>query len=327
MIKDTQTRCSREKSTHPRTGLGAFIAEISARKVQRAGRFLGTLAFHLDIPHRRIVRRNLAFIYPHWDPARIKKFTKQIFQNIGITFAEICQMMVLSKKDILGRMRVTGIEHLSSALKAESGAILISAHLGNWEMIPLTGPFYLDRPFVAVARKLPFDLLNRFILKLRSRFSTGVIDKEGAFPEMRKVLRRGDILGIMIDQGVKRSEGLDVNFLGRKARATPAAALLALRCKSPAVPIFCVREPDGGLHVMVSPPLDLKRTGNLREDLKNNTQVMTDAVEKAVSNYPQQWFWVHKRWKAHYPEMFPEYQRRRKRRRARKYNKKNHERT
>jgi KDO2-lipid IV(A) lauroyltransferase len=321
MIKNTQTRCSAEKSTDFRTVLGTFIAGISARKVQRVGRFLGTLAFHLDIPHRRIVRRNLAFIYPHLNPARIKEFAKHVFQNIGITFAEICQMMVLSKKDILNRMRVTGIENLSNALKAESGAILISAHLGNWEMIPLAGPFYLDKPFVAVARKLPFDLLNRFIIKLRSRFSTGVIDKEGAFPEMRKVLRRGDILGIMIDQGVKRSEGLDVDFFGRKARATPAAALLALRCKSPVVPIFCVRESDGCWHVMIDPPLELKRTGNLREDLKNNTQIMTDAVEKAVSTHPDQWFWVHKRWKAHYPDMFPEYQRRRKRHRARKYNK------
>ena len=131
------------------------------------------------------------------------------------------------------------------------------------------------------------------------------------------MLRRGGILGLLVDQS-RRSEGVEVTFFGHKVTATPAAAFLAIRCKCPVLPIFCVRKTNGQLIMEVNSPLEMKRTGDLRSDLQANTQVITDAVEKAVRKYPDQWFWVHKRWKKFYPELYPEYQARRKRRRAKK---------
>ncbi|UCH23417.1 MAG: lysophospholipid acyltransferase family protein [Deltaproteobacteria bacterium] len=324
-LKDEKLLSRSKEPEDSRGALEAFIAGISVQKIQRLGKLFGTLVFHLDFAHRRIVRRNLKFIHSDWPRGRIREFSKRIFQNLGITFAEICQMMFLSKNDILSRVTISGIENLSDALKAGKGAIMISAHLGNWEMAALVAPFYLDTPVAAVARKLRFEPINKFIVRLRSRFGFKVIDKEGALPEMRQVLRRGEILGILIDQGTRRSEGIDVTFFGRKVRATPSAALLALRCRSPVIPVFCVREPGGGLSAIIESPLKLERTGDLRTDLTINTQNMTDAIEKAVWNYPDQWFWVHKRWKHHYPDMFPEYQKRRKRRRARKNRKRGRE--
>jgi KDO2-lipid IV(A) lauroyltransferase len=317
-MRDKQIHLRSKGPPHSRGALATFIAGISAPKIQRVGKILGALAFHLDVPHRRIVRRNLQFIHPEWLPEKINVLSKRVFQNIGITITEILQMTCLSKEEILGKARIYGVKNMIDALKGGRGAIVVSAHLGNWEMAALFAPLYLDTPITAVARKLRFEFINNLIVNLRSRFGCKVIDKEEALPQMRKALRQGEILGIMIDQGTRSSESVGITFFGHRVRATPAASLLALRCKSPVVPAFCVRDADGGLNLIIEPPLKLTRTRDLRADLKTNTQIMTDVVERAVSKYPEQWFWVHKRWKKYYPQLYPEYIARRKRRRIRK---------
>ena len=303
---------------HSRGALAAYIAGISAPKIRRVGKFLGTLAFYLDAPHRRIVRRNLTFIYSDWPPKKIRRLSKRVFQNLGITITGILQMTCLSKEEILDKARIHGINNMIDALKGGRGVILISAHLGIWEMVPLLVPLQLDTPLNAVARKLPFDFINNLIVNLRTRFGCQVIDKEEALPQMQKALRRGEILGIMIDQGARSRESVGITFFGRKVRATSSASLLALRCKSPVVPAFCVRDADGELDLFIDPPLKLVRTRDLRADLKTNTQIMTDVVQRAVSKYPEQWFWVHKRWKKYYPQLYPEYMAKRKRRQDKK---------
>ena len=135
---------------------------------------------------------------------------------------------------------------------------------------------------------------------------------------MMRVLRRGEILGIMIDQGTKSSLGVKVTFFNKFVTATPAAALLAMRCNSPVLPVFCTRDDRGTLTITVEPPLSLERSDDLRADLKTNTQIMTNAIEKAVRKHPEQWFWVHKRWRKYYPNLYPENMDRRRRRRAKK---------
>ncbi len=296
----------------------AFIAKIPHQRIAEIGKVLGIIMYFFDVPHRRIARRNLKFIHPEWSWDRIHKMNRRIFQNIGITAMEICQMTCFSKADILSKATIKNEKNFHNALAKHKGAIIISAHLGNWEMSCLFACCYLQIPLTVVAKRLRFKIINRWIVGLRTRFGVSLLYKEGALAEMRQTLRRGEILGILIDQGTKRSESVEVTFFGRKVRATPSAALLALRCQSPVIPAFCVREPDGRLTAIIEPPLKLKRTKNLRADLITNTQIMTDAIEKAIRTYPDQWFWVHKRWKHHYPDLLPEYQKRRKRRRARK---------
>lgn len=295
-----------------------FIAKIPARRITGTGKILGTIIYMLDVPHRRIVRRNLKFIHPDWPPEKIRELSRRVFQNLGITTAEILQMACLSREDILGKAVIKNAEHLHNAIKKQKGVIIISAHLGNWEMACLFARCYLQTPMAVVAKRLRPRIINRWIVGLRTRFGVTHLYKEGALSEMTRVLRQGHLLGILIDQGTKSSESVVVSYFGRTVAATPAAAMLAMRCKSPVLPIFCVREPNSRFTIIVEAPLQLNRTRNLREDLTTNTQIMTDAIEKAVRAYPEQWFWVHKRWKRHYPQIYPEYTARRERRQARK---------
>ena len=195
---------------------------------------------------------------------------------------------------------------------------MISAHIGNWEMAVLRFSIQSEKPLVAVARKLEPEILDRWILRLRTSFGTIILDKKGALSKMARMLRQGNALGLLIDQGTKRSEGVEVSFFGHTVTATPAAALLARRYGCPVLTSFCIREKDSRLTMVVEPPLSLVKTDDSRADLQANTQIMTDAIEKAVRAYPDQWFWFHKRWKRHYPHLYPEDLARRQRKRDRK---------
>jgi KDO2-lipid IV(A) lauroyltransferase len=185
-------------------------------------------------------------------------------------------------------------------------------------MAPLLISCYLQKPLVLVARQIQSKTLDHWIHRLRGRFGNIVIDKKQALPKMARTLRNEKALGLLIDQGTRLSEGVEVSFFDRTVTATPAAALLARRYDSPVLPTFCIREADAGLTLVVEPPLTLKRTEDLRADLKANTQIMTSAIEKAVRAYPEQWFWFHKRWKRHYPYLYPEDLARRQRRKEKK---------
>jgi KDO2-lipid IV(A) lauroyltransferase len=281
------------------------------------GRFIGTMVYLSDVPHRRIVRRNLQFAFPDWSRKRLQRTAKHVFQNLGTTFVEICRLSSFSREDVLASVQVAGAERWRQALESRRGLIIVSAHLGNWEIGMQYAACFMQKPALGVAKKIRFQPLNQWVHNLRTRFGNTIIYKKGALPEMRQTLRRGGVVAFLVDQS-RRSEGVDVNFFGHRVTATPAAAFLSIRCKAPVLPIFCIRETNGQLTIHVDAPLEIEWTGDLRSDVQTNTQLITDTVERMVRKYPEQWFWIHKRWKKYYPHLYPEYQLRRQRRKARK---------
>lgn len=270
------------------------------------------LLYVVDVPHRRIVHRNLHFTHPDWPADYVRKMSKRIFQNLGIWIIEVFQMAFFSCDDFLARISLIGEEHLYRALEENKGLIIISAHLGNWEVGLQYLACLLNVPITGVAKKMRFKPLNRWATRLRTRLGIRIIEKKGALSEMRHTLRRGEIMALLIDQS-KSSEGIKVKFFDKFVRTTPSAAMLAFRCKSPVLPMFCTRAGDGQLTIFVEPPLVIQRTQDLRSDLIQNTQMMTGVVETAVRKFPDQWLWLHKRWKKHYPLLYPEYYNRRRR--------------
>ena len=289
------------------------------RQIKRAlalGKIIGTLVYLIDAPHRRTVKRNLQFAFPDWSREKNRQTSKRVFQNLGTTLVEICQLAAYSKSDVIARVRVVDSERWRRALESNQGLILVSAHLGNWEVGMQYAACFMQKPALGVAKKIRFRPLNQWVHKLRTRFGINIIYKKGALPDMRQTLRRGGIVALLVDQS-KRREGVDVNFFGHRVPATPAAAFLGIRCQSPILPIFCIREATGQLTIHVDRPLNLKWSGDLRSDVQANTQLITDAVERMIRKYPEQWSWIHKRWKKYYPHLYPEYQLRRQRRKER----------
>jgi KDO2-lipid IV(A) lauroyltransferase len=269
------------------------------------GKLFGSFLYFIDVSHRRVVRRNLHFSYPEWPRNQIQNLSKRIFQNYGIIIFEVIQMAFSTRKEMLRRARIEGAEIITEALAKQKGIIVVSAHLGNWEMLLQYSPCYFQIPLTGVAKKLRNSTLDRLVHKFRTRFGNRIIYKKGALPEMTQTLREGKVLGLLMDIS-RRFDGVEVRFFDRKATASPAAAMLALRCKSPVVPVFSHRNHKGDLIIKVERPIEIQRTGDLRSDLQSNTQLITDRIEQAIRKNPQQWNWILKRWKEFYPGLYPE---------------------
>jgi KDO2-lipid IV(A) lauroyltransferase len=282
-----------------------FIVGIPKKYIVKVGNILGGLAYLIDARHRRIVKRNLQFVHPEWPLDNINRISIKTFQSIGITVLEILQMTCFSKEDILQKVRIKGKENLLNTTKSPKGVIMISAHIGNWEMCHLFLSTYLQKTQVVVAQNQPV-FIERIINKLRTSTGNRIISKKGAMIKLVRTLRKGKIIGLLIDQGTSRREGVDVTFFGRNTYATYAASLLAARYNCQVLPVYCIREHDAKLTVVVEPPLKLHKTDDVHSDLQTNTQIMTDSVEKIIRLYPEQWLWFHKRWKRHHPELYPE---------------------
>jgi KDO2-lipid IV(A) lauroyltransferase len=295
-----------------RSILTKYIVRIPQRHILIMGRLFGIFIYYFDVPQRRIVRRNLQFAFPELSRNKIQGLSKRFFQHFGIAILEILQMSCSTCAEMLKNVQVEGAEIVMEALAKQKGVIVVSAHLGNWEVALQYCPCYLQRSLTGVAKRMRNTVLDRLVHKLRTRFGNKIIYKKGALPEMTQTLRQGQILGLLMDIS-RRFDGVEVQFFGRRATATPAAAMLALRCKSPVIPIFCHRNPRGELVIKAGPPLEIKRTGNLRSDLQTNTQLITDSVERAVRKNPEQWNWILKRWKEFYPGLYPQSEKRTRR--------------
>jgi len=300
-----------------RERLRRFIVQIPRSYTLRLGELLGKIWCVVDLPRRRTVVHNLEFTHPHLPRDEIRRLTRRIFQHLGITFLEISQMAFFSQEDVLSRIRVVGAEHFRDAMKGPGGAVVISAHIGNWEMALQFAACFFPAPVLTVAKHMRFAPLDRWLTTLRTRLGARVLFKEGAFAEMVKTVRSGGVLILLVDMS-RRRDGVDVTFFDRKATATPGAALVALRCNSPVIPAFCFRDADGQLTAQFYPPVPMQRTGDLRSDVALNTQLMTDAVEKAVREHIDQWFWYHRKWKKHYPELYAEFFAHKQRRREKR---------
>ena len=224
------------------TKMAALIGHLPVSGLEKIGRGFGHLAYWLDIRHRRIVSQNIAFIYPGWNSRQRRRLAKQVFQHFGIIVLEILQAPFLSRQKLIECISIEGQDILRNALNHPRGCLLFSAHLGNWEIGLLGLSAKLNHPVMTVAKPIKWKLAHNWLTSLRSRFGNKVFFKEGAMPWMIQALREGQTLAVLIDQGVRRKESVEVTFLGRKTLATPAVTLLALRCRMPVVPLFCVRD-------------------------------------------------------------------------------------
>jgi KDO2-lipid IV(A) lauroyltransferase len=291
--------------------IGIFVKQ-SLVSANLWGKLLGRLIYLFDMPNRRVGRNNLKFAFPDWTPQKIEMNIKRVYQHFGISALELLQTAFMSRKKVIEQSRITGENYLYQALKKGKGVILVSAHIGNWEI----GLHFLTcrfaRPIILVTRKFRPKLLNNLYAYLRTRFGNRIIDSKGAFNKMVGTLRQGGILALMADVPRKKYS-VGVNFFGRFTRSAYAVALLAIQCNSPVIPTFAFRNADGFIYLELGAPVDISNSGKLRTDLQVNTQRITDIVEEAIRSQPDQYLWMQKRWKDYYPWLYPSYRAHRKR--------------
>lgn len=263
------------------------------------GNSIGRLWHLLDVHHRRIVRSNLRLAYRNEkSESEVRRIGRDVFQNLGRLIFEIGWLMRLNPRKFGRYFEVRGWEHYHNAIKKGKGALVLTAHMGNWESLPVISGMS-SYPVNIVYRPLDSAPLNRFFEVFRSRFGGRMISARRSSQAMRKIVKRlfnGECVAMLMDQSVNYRRGVAADFFGRTVPTNGGMAIIARKTRSPVIPLFSVRT-DKGFLLEFGEEIPFTDTGDKTKDIEVNTQAYNDAIESFVRRYPAQWFWVHRRWK------------------------------
>lgn len=267
----------------------------SVRRALFVGLF--RLFYHLSPRQRLIATYGLRRAFPEKSTEEILRIVHGVYRNLGIVAAEFFDIPRLTRENI-GKWidEVEGLENCTKALEKGRGVLLFGAHFGNWELEAVAASL-LIKPAVVIYRHLDSPLLDRLVLTVRSATGNTPLAKERAMRAMLRSLKRNEMLGILIDQNVAWYEGTFVDYFGRPACTTDGLALLALHTGAPVLPGYMVRLPNGRYRFVIGPEVEVTRTDDRDSDVLVNTQRFTKVIEGNVRRYPDQWLWVHQRWK------------------------------
>lgn len=265
------------------------------------GRRLGDILWIALPRRRRVALDNLRHAFPAMSERERRRIARRSCQHLGLVFVELCAVLARPLDAALARLTLEGTEHLERAVAAHGRAVLVTAHLGNWEMLSVAARL-TPWPLAVVVRPLDASWLNRLAERLRSKAGVELIDKRQALRPVLRALSEGRLVGILLDQNASRREGVFVPFFGRPASTSRSVAVLALRTRTPVVPIFARREPDGRHRIAIHPPLDPPPRGSGETAVAELTARCTAAIEAAIRESPDQWLWIHGRWRTRPPE-------------------------
>ena len=254
--------------------------------------FFGILSYYTIKKRREVTKTNIKIVYPEFNEKEIKKMAMNSYKNISKTFFEILWMKEIFEKD---RVKLIGEELLKESYEKDKGVILISLHLGNWEVGSKIG--VEGYPLFNVVKKQKNLYLDKIINDMRARNNAKRIYKGDSLRLLIKALKDKAVIALISDQYVK---DVEVDFFGEKTMSPAGAATLALKFNIPVLLAYCIRI-DGDFHeVHIKKEFNLIKSENFKDDVKQNTQLFTDEIEKVIKKYPEQWFWQHKRWKGRY---------------------------
>jgi KDO2-lipid IV(A) lauroyltransferase len=266
---------------------------------------LAKLAYWLDAKHRRVARVNLDLAFGDSMSGEEKqRIIKKCYENMLFNLADFVQNQGISKDALLSKVRFENEEILENAKKSGRPIIFMTAHYGNWEILPLATAVKFDLPISVVGRPLDSKTMNTILERNRQQFDVELIPKKGAMKPLIKALKEGRAAGLLVDQNTTRNEGILVDLFGKKARHTMAVALLARRLDAIIIPTFITSEDHKTFTVTFYPPLEVEKTVDKDEDMRRNIQAQSDAIEQAIRNKQDEWFWLHRRWKDQYGELY-----------------------
>jgi len=283
--------------------LASFIVDRVAARAQRwdfatAGRRgarLGRLLYRLDRRHRGVALRNLTAAFPDRDRLWHEQVARGSFAQAGRTIMELLWSPSLATLDDPTEVvRFESLDNLRDALAGGKGAIVATAHAGNWEITGIAAAHY-GIPLISLARTLDDPALDARLVDLRTRTGQKVLPKQNALRPTMRALKAGNAVALLTDQNTLRREAVFVPYFGRLAATTPAAAHLHLRTGAPILNAFSIPE-EGSYRVILEPPMAIPESSDA-DAATAITAAITARIEHYVRAHPEAWLWMHDRWR------------------------------
>ena len=278
---------------------------IPLKTIHLLGSLLGNLLYYGLPERRKIALQNLQnALGPEKTEQEIKRIARESCKSFLLTCFEIVKYQPFFKADD-AREAIKGSSGELEALfqkaknihEASGGCIFVTPHLGNWEFLPYVSSL-VGIPLVVVVRSMKNEYLERLIYRNRADSGQVIIPKKNALFALQKTLQQGKSIGILPDQSTR--QGIGVHFFGRKASTTPAPALLSIMYQKPIVVVACCRKKKGyDFDGVVSDPIWPGPFQSEKEEIFRLTEEMNKTMEAIIRKYPEQYFWIHRRWKTY----------------------------
>ena len=279
------------------TTLVLFLLQVIPLPVRKSVfSALALLVYHLIQGRRLIALYNLHLAFPEKSVDEIIAIAKGVYRNFGILLAEFVEIPRLNVERINDLMEIRGMENYEKARAKDKGVIMLTGHFGNWELVGAAFALIAE-PVTVLHRPLDSAALENIVSWVRASTGNRFIPAKHAMRGMLRCLGRKRALGLLMDQNWDRKESCFVEFFNRPACTSSGLAYLVLRTGAPVLPTFSIRKADGTYLLQIGPELEIIETGDMDQDVVANTQRYTSVIEEVVREHPEQWFWVHQRWK------------------------------
>lgn len=275
----------------PVTLLATVVAELKLSTVQRLGALLGTIWCWLLPIRRRVVRQNIAYALPELSARTRRQIAARCYRHVATTVLELFWLTGRPRPELDQVVVVTGLEHYERVREQRRGVVAVTAHLGNWDLLACSQALS-GVPLSVVTKELSAQRLSRIWMEARERMGVKLLPSRGSILAVLRTLRRGEVIGLVVDQRTAADEGgAEVAFFGRPAMTTTAPHVLAARTGAAVLPVFSYRASDGVHHVEVGAEIET------RSSAIATMTAINEAIEQAIRAHPEQWLWLHRRWK------------------------------
>ena len=275
--------------------LTRIIPEFILYKI---GFLIGYFYYFINSNRRELTLINLEIVFPNKSASFKKKLSKQIFRNFSYMAIDLLLITTnrLTNKKLSQSTEIKGREKLVEAINSNKGILVITGHLGNWELIPRILSILCNKQINVIARKSKNIFFEEnFIKKFRRNKNVNIIYKEDSLIKFIKGFKNGDINGILIDQNQKNNQGKPVPFFNRDAFTTLTPALLQIKYKPICLPIFLIRNKYNKFEFVIHDPIEVEYPLN-DENVIELTLKHQKILEDIILKYPDQWLWMHNRW-------------------------------
>ncbi len=281
-------------------GFRGLVRALPHRAARPIGAVLGDLGRRLDRRHPRVARYNLEVVMPELGPEERRNLIERCFRHFGSVLVDNVSLGRFDAVALCERLSLEGWSHLEAAESRERGTLVVTAHLGNWEIVGYALALYKGATHV-VARPTGNRRLERDLVRFRERFGNRTIYKRGAARKMLAAIKRHERVAYVIDQRVHPNEGIETPFFGQTSFTSPLLAGLSLRTGAPVVPMFAYPEPPDRFQVVVHPPIEppTDAGGSDERAVLELTLRYLRVIEDAIRQRPEMWLWMHERWRKH----------------------------
>jgi KDO2-lipid IV(A) lauroyltransferase len=279
----------------------AIFGWLPPRAALLVGSGMGRWGYYFSSRLRRTGQRNLGLAFPELTQKERRRLLRGCFENLGRLLGVFSQFATADPQTLQSLIECEGLEHIDAAREGGRGVILFTGHVGAWELTSFALSLF-GYPLSFLVRRIDNPKIEKLVDERRERLGNRTIDKRSAAREMLLILQGGGTLGILVDLNTLDREGIFVDFFGVPASTTFMLAKLALRTEAAVLPVFAPWDRERRRFLLkIDEPLRFEPSGDAEDDVRRLTQLFTGVVEKYVRHYPDQWLWIHRRWKTRPP--------------------------